>query len=96
MTTTCSKPVKNLNWKVSVLPDGRWLLYNPSENATHTLTAEAGILWELCDGQSSVEAITTEIRNLYSNSAIANLQEQVMTMIDDLIAKELIYCADLT
>ena len=46
-------PIKSDDVNATVLPDGRWLLYDRIEHVALTLAAPAGILWELCDGQSS-------------------------------------------
>jgi hypothetical protein len=81
---------KNARLSASVLPDGRWLLYDRSENSFVVLNATAGIFWELCDGSATVSDVATEMQGLYPDVEPAVLQAEIERMIPTLIEQELL------
>lgn len=76
-----TSPRKRDGINATVLPDGRWLLYHPSANIAVTLNAPAGILWELCDGQNSIDAIVAELAGYYPDVQPDTLTQEVTHML---------------
>lgn len=85
-----SNLIKNVNLEPTVLPDGRWLLFDRAGGSIVTLTAPYGIFWELCDGKTPLELILAELRDLYPDTESATLEAEVPRMIDRLLAEGLI------
>jgi hypothetical protein len=81
---------KNPRLSASVLPDGRWLLYDSTENNFVVLNATAGIFWELCDGSVSVSEIAAEMHGVYPDVELGVLQAEIERMIPMLIDQELL------
>jgi hypothetical protein len=75
-------PRKSSDFNATVLPDGRWLLYNQSVREAVTLTAPAGILWELCDGQTSAAALIQQLQELYPDTPPALLETETLSLLD--------------
>ncbi len=83
-------PIKSDDVNATVLPDGRWLLYDRIEHVALTLAAPAGILWELCDGQSTIESLTTELQELYPEMPVEDLELEVRQALNDFLEQGLI------
>jgi hypothetical protein len=73
-----------------VLPDGRWLLYHPTARKAVTLTASAGILWELCDGQTAVSALIQELQELYPDTPANQLEAETLRTLRQFLEQELV------
>lgn len=52
-----------------MLPDGHVVIFSSSSDWAHTITPLAGIAWEFCDGENSVEDIVTHVMR-YSDNAL--------------------------
>lgn len=46
---------------MEVLPDGSALLYDPVADQGHALAALAALVWDMCDGTMTVEAIVADL-----------------------------------
>ncbi len=88
----CSLPVKIPHWQATVLPDGRWLLYHADKGIAQTLTAPAGILWELCDGRTAVEDMLSQLTAFYPEMSYAVLAEETAQMLQKFLDEGLIHC----
>jgi hypothetical protein len=87
-----SLPVKATHWEATVLPDGRWLLYHADKGIAQTLTAPAGILWELCDGQTTIEDMLSQLAKFYPDMPYSVLAEETTQMLQEFLDGELIVC----
>lgn len=76
--------------KATVLPDGRWLLYDEAAQAATTLTAPAGIFWELCDGQTPVGELVTQLREMYPNTPVEQLEMDTLNTARDFLEQGLV------
>lgn len=83
-------PRKANDLNVTVLPDGRWLLYDQAERSAVTLSASAGILWELCDGETPIASLIEQLRVYYPNIAAGELEAETRQMLDEFVARRLI------
>lgn len=75
----------------TVLPDGRWLLYNHTDNLAITLTAPAGILWALCDGQTDVAGFVTQFETLYPGVPASQLETEILAMLHQFMEQGLVF-----
>jgi hypothetical protein len=73
-----------------VLPDGRWLLYNQTARQAITLTAPAGILWELCDGVTTVSSLIQQLREFYPETPADQLETETMRMLRQFLEQGLV------
>jgi hypothetical protein len=81
---------KNPDLSASVLPDGRWMLYNRVENTFVVLNATAGVFWEFCDGKTSVSEIVAEMQTLYPDVDSATVTKEIERTIPTLIEQGLL------
>jgi hypothetical protein len=91
MVTASCKLVKNGTFRASVLPDGRWILFEPTTNRVAVLTSSAGVFWELCSGEAALSSVIAELAALYPDrppeGIAADAYEVAQAMIDgDLVA----------
>lgn len=84
------KPRKPPAINASVLPDGRWLLYNSVTREAIPLSPAAGILWELCDGQSQLPQIVAELAALYPDVPADTLDQQARDALTALVQQGLL------
>ena len=83
-------PRKATGLNVTVLPDGRWLLYDDADHSAVTLSAPAGILWELCDGETSIASLIGRMRVYYPSVTAAELEAEVLEMLDEFVTRGLV------
>lgn len=83
-------PHKAADYNATVLPDGRWLLYHPSMREAVTLTASAGILWELCDGQTTVVDLIQQLQELYPDTPAARLETETLQLLQQFMEQALV------
>ncbi len=83
-------PNKASEFSATVLPDGRWLLYHRDQRTAVTLHAAAGILWELCDGQTSVSELVEELKAFYPNTSPKRLVRETDKMLNDFLERGLV------
>lgn len=83
-------PRKAAHLTATVLPDGRWLLYNAAARTAVTLTASAGILWELCDGQTAVHGLIEQLQELYPDTPVSQIEAETVRMLCQLLEQELV------
>jgi hypothetical protein len=86
------QPRKTAKLNTTILPDGRWLLFDSVMHTAITLNAPAGILWELCDGQTKMPAILKELQELYPDTSPELLRSETEKMLNTLIEQELVTC----
>jgi hypothetical protein len=83
-------PSKVKELKATVLPDGRWLLYHQNQRSAFTLNAAAGILWELCDGQTPVDELIVHLKDFYPSTSPKRLAQETETMLTDFLERGLV------
>jgi hypothetical protein len=83
-------PCKAEHLQATVLPDGRWLLYSPANCAATTLTAAAGILWELCDGRTPVRDLLHQLQEYYPQVAPSHLEQETRQMLHHFMEQGLV------
>ena len=83
-------PRKADGLNATVLPDGRWLLYDDADQSAVTLSAPAGILWELCDGKTSIASLIAQIGVYYPATPAAKLESEVLQILDEFVTRGLV------
>lgn len=63
--------------------DGELLLYNPINATTLHLNGSSAVVWEMCDGQRSVEAIVAVLQEAFPEQA-GQISDDVVEVINDL------------
>lgn len=54
------------------------ILYDPRNESIHVLNPAAAVIWELCDGEHNVEAITLGLSRAFASAERANLHMDVV------------------
>lgn len=85
-------PRKVTEFRATVLPDGRWLLFHAQKNIAHTLNAPAGILWELCDGYTLMPGLISQLQELYPDTAEETLLAEARQTLRFFIDEALVIC----
>ena len=83
---------KNKKIKQKNLDDGCVLL-NKEKDEIYTLNLTASYIWEMCDGSHSVGQIIDDLTDI-CNLKKDNIENEVHSIINDFIEKELIYKID--
>jgi hypothetical protein len=79
-----SRPRRSTGFHLEQVDD-EVLLYHPGGNKIIQLNQPALIIWQLCDGQSSMEALIALLQEAYPESAVeisADVQEILQQFID--------------
>ncbi len=63
--------------------DGELLLYNPVNATTLHLNGSSAVVWEMCDGLRSVEAIVAVLQEAFPEQA-GQISDDVVEVINDL------------
>ena len=66
--------------------DGELLLYNPVNTTTLHLNGSSAVVWELCDGKQSVEAIIASLIKAYPEQS-GQIAADVEAVITDLASQ---------
>jgi hypothetical protein len=77
-------------FQATVLPDGRWLLYNAADNKAITLSAPAGIFWELCDGRVTFAQVLEALKTYYPQTEETVLKAESEKLLDELVLQGLV------
>ncbi len=78
------KPKRNNAIETKLLPDGYVVLVNEVNNWAHTLTPTGALIWEFCDGETTVDEIFDRIIELTEQPADLELKNQILKLISDL------------
>jgi coenzyme PQQ synthesis protein D (PqqD) len=64
MPDTPDLPKARSGIETYIVPDGTCFLYNPASDASYVLDQVGALVWDFCDGNSSVSAIISELTAL--------------------------------
>jgi hypothetical protein len=73
-----------------VLPDGYVLLEILGTDSVHTLTPLAGMVWEFCDGENTLDEVIAQINQIEQVQAAPNLREQVAELLGEFQKSQLV------
>ncbi|MBX9879527.1 MAG: PqqD family protein [Candidatus Obscuribacterales bacterium] len=80
---------RNDEIKTTLMPDGHVVLFNTKTEWAQVLNPVGALVWEYCDGTTSVMEMTDEISKLLETDKTA-LQNDVNSLIDELLTQGLI------
>ena len=72
--------------------DGEMLLYNPDTAVTLHLNGPSAIVWQLCDGEHSVQAIIEMVEQAFPDQA-NQISDDVESVINDLSERKVLLLA---
>jgi hypothetical protein len=73
--------------------DGEILLFNPTSQMTLHLNAPSVIVWELCDGQRSVQQIIDQLVEAYPQQA-DQIDTDVQEVINNFVQQKIVLQVD--
>ncbi len=71
-----------------LLADGSMVLYHTASRKLMTLNPTAALVWEYCDGEHTIEQITSEVRAVFP--AVSTIADDVAGVLNDLRAREML------
>lgn len=89
-----AKPLRQECVMDEMLSDGSILLYNGCRRHLLTLNATAALIWDMCDGDTDIDRIVAEVRDVFP--AAADPEKDVRDMLDLLINGGMIAPAEVT
>jgi len=69
--------------------DGDLLLYNPTSATTLHLNGPSAIVWELCDGENSVQDIIDVVKEAYPEQS-EQIERDVAGVVEDLLKRKVL------
>ena len=84
------KPVRNRQVRTKLLPDGHIVLFCEQTDWAHTLSPLAGIAWEFCDGQNTVDEIVASVAQTAGLEASTSIREELAKLLDELLESGLL------
>ncbi len=69
--------------------DGETLLYNPANATTLHLNGPSAIVWQLCDGERSVQTIIDAVKEAYPDQA-EQVEGDIINVVKDLSTREVL------
>ena len=76
------RPIKHAWVEDELLADGGMILYNGQRNEVLTVNGTGALVWECCDGAHDVDAIVSEIRDVFPGAD--EVEQAVHALIDQL------------
>jgi len=80
------KPIRNESCHMEELDD-EVLLYNPGNNKTLYVNKSASVIWQLCNGDQSVEDIIKMIQDAYPSND-DELRQDILETLNNLAENE--------
>ncbi len=76
------KPIRNESCHMEELDD-EVLLYNPANNKTLYINKSASVIWQLCNGEQSVEEIINMVQGAYPSNE-EDLRKDILDTLKNL------------
>ncbi|MGH9548216.1 MAG: PqqD family protein [Terriglobales bacterium] len=84
------KPVRNPDVQSKLLPDGHVVLFSQQNEWAHTLTPLAGIAWEYCDGELTIEEIVQCVSEAAGIQSVDEIRTNLTALFDELLGSGLL------
>ena len=91
MQQTTIRPRRDPEIEINTLPDGHVALFSPGTNLAFTLTPLAALVWEFCDGSSTVDEIVKQIASVDDIPKDIDLAKEAHALVNDLIDSGLVF-----
>lgn len=76
---------RNEEIKTTLMPDGHVVLFNSKTEWAQVLNPVGALVWEFCDGSTSLSDMTNEIGKLLEIHDTAILQDDINSLIQELL-----------
>jgi hypothetical protein len=76
-------PLRQPGLKSTLLPDGHLVISNPANQEAITLNPVGAIVWEFCDGGTTVDEIIAEVVAL-SGGSLTDVDDHVRMLLKEL------------
>ena len=77
------KPTRNSNIKTNILPDGYVLVQLSQSDWVYVLTPLAGIAWEFCDGENTLEDIIRNVVQIHPAQKKDDLAKEIASLLEE-------------
>src|SRR5262249_5228194 len=84
------KPKRNPIVQTKLLPDGHIVLFAEDHDWAHTLTPLAGIAWEYCDGESTVDDIIDQVAETAGLQSSSDIKPDLSKLFEELYGSGLL------
>ena len=74
--------------------DGELLLYNPINSTTLHLNGPSAIVWNLCDGEVTVQQMIDAVREAYPDQS-EQIEADIVSVVKDFVEREFLVLGDL-
>ena len=74
--------------------DGELLLYNPINSTTLHLNGPSAIVWNLCDGEATVQQMIDAVREAYPDQS-EQIEADIVSVVKDFVEREFLVLVDL-
>ena len=74
--------------------DGELLLYNPINSTTLHLNGPSAIVWNLCDGEVTVQQMIDAVREAYPDQS-EQIEADIVSVVKDFVEREFLVLVDL-
>jgi len=81
---------RNEDIKTTLMPDGHVVLFNSKTEWAQVLNPMGALVWEFCDGYTSVDDMTGEIASLLQIENAAILQNDINSLISEFLGLGLV------
>src|SRR5689334_19583854 len=81
------RPRQHPEVETHVLPDGTCLLFDNRTEMGHVLNALGALVWDYCDGSSTVDEIAIEVAGLLPD--VQGIQDQIAQLVTELRSLDL-------
>jgi hypothetical protein len=81
-----NKPCRVDNTETALLPDGYLAVYHTEKKLSYVIPPLGGIVWELCDGDHSIDEIVNEVKALVAEHG-APAEGDLATDVENLLKK---------
>lgn len=89
MNESLEKPKAKENVTLQDIGD-EVILYDSEKENVHILNNTAYIIWNLCDGQHTIEDIREHLERQFPDIAESDLTEDIKTTLNEFVEKKLI------
>ena len=84
------KPVRREDVTCKQLDETETMLYDPQTEALHILNPTARLIWELCDGEHTVEDMAAALKAQFTGVEGKDISGEIQTTLDTFTAQGLL------
>ncbi|MDY7077288.1 MAG: PqqD family protein [Chloroflexota bacterium] len=85
-----NKPIRRKDVTCKQLDEAETVLYDPKTDVLHILNPTARLIWELCDGEHTIEDMTAAIEAQYTGTEGKDILSEVQRTLDTFTTQDLL------